>query len=514
MNQTPALTRILAALSTHPPTPPALMWFRDDLRLRDNAALAAAAEQGPVIAVYILETQEREHVRPLGRATKWWLHHSLSHLIDDLAAHQIPLVILHGDPRTLIPELVAHTGAGTVTWHRRYHHPQREVDAEIKDTLRSTGITAQSFPGHLLAEPWTIETGQGGPYKVYTPFAKKLRTSVQHPGPEPTQLHGPGAHPALSTTDLAELGLLPTHPSRQEPDWAKGLHQAWTPGEHGAQRRLDIFLETLTRRPGKKGYAEGRDFPGRAVTSRLSPHLRFGEISVHTVWEAVTNHTAETPDTTVFQNELMWRDFAWHRLYHRPDLATVNVRPEFNTFPWAWDPTEFAHTTAEGRDGRRHPDIPHPGPSPQEDTTIQDFRADLSDWRSGTTGIPLVDAGMRELWETGHMHNRVRMVVASFLTKNLGIHWRHGEEWFWDTLVDADPASNPFNWQWAAGCGDDASPYFRIFNPLTQATRFDPRATYINTWIPEHGSPDYPAPVVDLKESRAMALAAYQDTRH
>ena len=490
---------------------PALFWFRDDLRVRHNEALAAAADRGPVTAVYIAEDPVATGVRPLGGAARWWLHRSLERLIEDLAGRGVPLLIRSGDPRRLIPDLAARNGASYVSWSRRYHRPQRDIDAEVKESLRSGGVDAHSFPGHLLAEPWTVATGQGTPYKVYTPFSRALRSVVEEgPGPgrlrleqAPKGLAGPGADPESSRADLAELALLPSHPSRREPDWTGGLEQMWTPGEEGAWHRLGGFLAALEGGVGKQGYAEGRDYPALDVTSRLSPHLRFGEISPLAVWSAAAALEADGRDVTVFQNELMWRDFAWHRLHHRPDLATANVRADFDAFPWAWDPGELAAGTAGGRDGRRSNRAAAPG----------DFHADLGAWRSGVTGIPLVDAGMRELWATGHMHNRVRMVVGSLLTKNLGIHWRHGEEWFWDTLVDADPASNAFNWQWVAGSGDDASPYFRIFKPETQAKRFDGEGAYIARWVPEHGTDSYPEPIVDLKESREMALAAYEGTK-
>ncbi len=486
------------------------MWFRDDLRIRDNPALAAAAEHGPVIAVHVLEDPALTGVRALGGATRWWLHHSLDHLIDRLAAHDIPLLIAHGDPRRLIPDLAVQTGASYIAWSHRYHQPQRDLDSEIKQSLRSAGVSAHSFPGHLLAEPWEITTRQGEPYRVFTPFSRTLRATLSGDtvSPAPTDIRGYGAVPERSRADLAELALLPSHP---QPDWTGGLQDSWTPGEDGAWERLDHFLDSVGDE-GTSGYARGRDYPGASASSRLSPHLRFGEISPRAVWAAVSGRLPDEGDAAAFQNELMWRDFAWHRLYHRPNLATSNVRPEFDAFPWAWDPEELAQSTAGGRDGRRSVGWRGPDKARVESVASDDFRADLSDWRSGTTGIPLIDAGMRELWQTGHMHNRVRMVVASFLTKNLGIHWRHGEEWFWDTLVDADPASNAFNWQWAAGCGDDAAPYFRIFNPQTQATRFDPDGVYISRWLPSEEEP--PAPIVDLRESRKTALAAYEDLKN
>jgi len=304
-------------------------------------------------------------------------------------------------------------------------------------------------------EPWEVTNGQGKPYKVFTPFAAAARSQLadDEPLPVPELLAGREMGASASSSW--------PNPSADEPQWAASLAQYWTPGEAGARERL-AQLDLAH-------YAEERDIPARNATSLLSPHLRFGEVSPREVWVAA----AEEPDAEKFHSELLWRDFAWHRLYHLPDLATRNVRQQFDRFDWSWD------------DPR------------------------LRDWQDGTTGIPLVDAGMRELWKTGYMHNRVRMVVGSFLTKNLGIHWRLGEEWFWDTLVDADAASNPFNWQWVAGCGDDAAPFFRIFNPETQAQRFDPEGAYIRCWAPTLSTP----PIVDLRQSRQAALDAYAEIK-
>lgn len=478
---------------------PALMIFQDDLRLHDNAALADAARQGPVIAVYVREDPAVTGVRDLGRATQWWLHHSLARLAESLAAYGVPLRIFAGDPRTLIPEVAREVGAGSVSFSRRYHRPQRDLDEVLLHRLAAAGVAARSFPGHLLAEPERVATRQGSPYRVYTPFSRRLREVVAEnfaagrvpPSGVPAQLHGPGAELAVTRAALQELALLPTHPARGEPEWSRGFGEVWEPGEAGARRRVAAFVERVGGgEPGAgsaPGYAVGRDFPAASATSNLSPHLRFGEVSPHLVWAAVAEEAPSGAEEDVrgFQQELMWRDFAWHRLCHRPDLARVNVREEFNAFPWFRDPTGVGAAAV--------------GPG-----------ADLRAWRAGRTGIGLVDAGMRELWRTGQMHNRVRMVAASLLSKNLGIHWRHGEEWFWDTLVDADPASNAFNWQWVAGCGDDAAPYFRIFNPETQARRFDPAGEYVARWVPEYGTDSYPGPIVDLRESRAWALAAYQ----
>lgn len=450
-----------------------IWWVRDDLRLHDNAALAHAAQAGPVIAVHIDERVEG--ARPLGGASRWWLHHSLTALAADLREHGIPVVLASGDPHEQLLRIAQETGADTVAWQRRYHLPFREADARIKADLHDRGVDARSVPGFLLHEPWTVRTGADQPYKVYSPFARACADAPppQSPQDVPDRLDGPApttrvaGHEVrtwLRDGDFAERldarGWLPTHP-----DWAGGLRAMWTPGEAGARARLDDLADVLAT------YDEDRDRPDRDGTSRLSPHLRFGEVSPREARHASRRSRAGSAET--FRAELLWREFAWHRLFHLPDLATANVRAQFDGFDWREDAEE------------------------------------LRAWQRGRTGIDLVDAGMRELWETGTMHNRVRMVVASFLTKNLRLHWRRGEEWFWDTLVDADEASNPFNWQWVAGTGDDAAPYFRVFNPERQQERFDPHGAYVRRWVPEAGTDDALAPIVDLKASRQEALDAY-----
>lgn len=479
---------ILDSVSMSTPTAsPTIVWLRDDLRIRDNAALTWAADRGPVIGLFIDEDQPR----PLGGAARWWRERSLGMLVDALATHGVPLLRRSGDPVVVAAEVARETGADAVTWNRRYHGPLREVDAEIKTQLREQGLEVHSHAGFLLTEPWEVTSGAGTGYKVYTPFSKAAfplaeESAARLGDPMPAHLSGPD-------TPVAESGWAPA----PEPFWAAEMATHCHPGEQAALDRLGDFLDLMRERGG---YADGRDEMARAVTSGLSPHLRFGEISVHRVWAEVTAAAdagdIDGTDAQVFRKELLWRDFAWHRLYALPDMATTNVREQFNRFGWAWD----EHEATRLIDGC-HPLSP---------TSSDEFHVALAAWRAGRTGIPLVDAGMRELWATGSMHNRSRMVVASFLTKNLQIHWRHGEEWFWETLVDADPASNAFNWQWAAGSGDDASPYFRIFNPETQAKKFDPDETYIRRWIPEYGTPDYPAPIVDLKDSRREALDAYE----
>ncbi|WP_092147549.1 cryptochrome/photolyase family protein [Corynebacterium mycetoides] len=423
-----------------------LVWFRDDLRIADNAALTWAAERGEVVCLFVHETVGR----PLGAAAAWWQRRSLDSLRGSLSA---PLIEVAGDPREVVPALARELGA-EVTWNRRYR--LIEVDAEIKE---ATG--AVTHPGFLLAEPWEVRTGAGGPYRVFTPFFKAMQSLLGDAPPTPQP--APGLTPA---------GVEPVAPPRDAvPSWAASLAEHNTPGESAAEQRLSAFLAEI---------AAGEAYDNDALaglTSGLSPHLRFGEISPAAVW-----HAAAEAGAWSFLRQLVWRDFAWHRFYHVPDMATRNVRPQFDRFDWEWTPGEV-------------PD-------------------DLAAWQSGRTGVPLVDAGMRELWAAGRMHNRVRMVAGSWLTKNLGIHWRHGEEWFWDTLVDADEASNAFNWQWVAGSGDDAAPYFRVFNPLTQAEKFDPHGDYVRRWVPEVNTPLYPEPMVDVAQSRRAALAAYDDIRN
>lgn len=435
---------------------PSLVWFRDDLRLADNPALRAAIDRGePILAVYVLD-EGSPGVRALGGAARWWLHHSLASLSERLSERGGALILRRGAATRVITELVADADIGAVYWNRRYGGPERDIDAALKTALREDGVEVASFAGSLLHEPWTVTTGAGTHFSVFTPFWRACLSlpAPRLPLPEPREVDGIRSVPA--SDDLDDWELLPTRP-----DWAGGLRDTWEPGELAARRRLRDFLDE-----DLGSYDRARDEPSAGATSLLSPHLRWGEVSPFTVWhEAVT-----TDGASGFLSELGWREFAWHTLFHFPDLASKNLRPEFDAFPW-----------------------PRLKPS------------HLRAWERGETGVPLVDAGMRELWRTGYMHNRVRMVTASFLVKNLLIDWRRGEEWFWDTLVDADTASNAFNWQWVAGSGADAAPYFRIFNPELQAKKFDPNRLYISQW-----ASDAPTePIVDLGETRKAALAAY-----
>ncbi len=369
-------------------------------------------------------------------------------------------MLRRGPASRVVPRAVTDAAAGAVFWNRRYGGPEREIDAALKAELREDGVETASFAGSLLFEPWTVTTGAGTHFSVYSPFWRAClgQPAPRAPLPEPREIAGP-RHP-FESDDLEDWDLLPTRP-----DWAGGLRETWEPGEPAARRRLREFLHD-----DLDAYDRARDEPSAGATSLLSPRLRWGELSPHTVW----HQALEDGRGGRFLSELGWREFAWHTLFHFPDLATKNLRREFDAFPWP----------------RLRP-------------------AQLEAWQRGHTGMALVDAGMRELWHTGYMHNRVRMVTASFLVKNLLIDWRHGEQWFWDTLVDADAANNPFNWQWVAGSGADAAPYFRIFNPELQAKKFDPAGHYVRRWAPEHLGDATPEPIVDLRATRQAALDAY-----
>jgi deoxyribodipyrimidine photo-lyase len=479
---------------------PCIVWFRDDLRLSDHPALHAASKTGrPVICLYVLdETSEAlraRSARPLGGAARWWLAQSLRALQSRLAALGASLVLRQGPAAKVIAELARETGAGSVFWNEIAQAPHQAVADRVAAALDETSVAAQRFPGDLLAAPAGIRTKDGRGLRVFTPFWRR----VQSLGDPPEPLPAPKALrplPGLAGDPLESWGLEPAHP-----DWAGGLRDSWTPGEMSGQQRLREFLAG-----GVAGYASARDRPDRDGTSRLSPHLRFGEISPRQVWHAARFAAADRPvlsgDIDKFLSELGWREFCRHLLFDVPDLAMRNLQPAFDAFPW------------------RH-----------------DGRA-LRAWQTGRTGYPIVDAGMRELWHSGVMHNRVRMVVASFLVKHLLIDWREGERWFWDTLVDADAGSNPANWQWVAGSGADAAPYFRVFNPILQGEKFDPDGAYVRRWVPElarlpaslihqpwSATPlelqvaqvelgkSYPEPIIDHKQGRERALQAYAKVR-
>ncbi len=478
---------------------PTIVWFRQDLRLHDNPALQAAVERGGgVVPLYLLD-EAGEGRWPLGGASRWWLHHSLGALEAALRERSSQLIVARGGAQEVLAEIVRATGATAVFWNRRYEPACIARDATIKSGLAAAGIEAKSFNGALLNEPHTIKNKQGGPFQVFTPY---WRHCLSLPVTAPikftaTILPAPAAWPI--SLEIAELGLLPRI------SWDAGFAAAWQPGEAGALKQLRAFAARAM-----DDYADARDRPARSGTSRLSPALHFGEISPRQVWAAVQARAKDTgvfPPSNgarVFLSEIGWREFAYHLLIHFPATPESPLRGEFARFPWANDP-------GGGK---------------------------LRAWQRGQTGYPIVDAGMRQLWQTGWMHNRVRMVVASFLVKHLRLPWTHGAAWFWDTLVDADLASNTLGWQWSAGCGADAAPYFRIFAPVLQGLKFDENGDYVRRWVPELArlpadhiqapweapmhvlaeagvrlGENYPPPIVDHATARAEALAALKQLR-
>ena len=480
--------------STKEPNP-ILLWFRRDLRLDDNQALQAAATSGrPVIPVYIREPAATER-GPLGGAQEWWLHHSLAALQTALEGLGSRLILRQGNALTVLEKLIEETNAEAVGWNRRYDPTGIKVDTQIKKSLRTKGIGANSFAGQLLHEPTRLRTGAGDHYKTYTPFWRAFEQSGEPPFPieAPAKLLAPSQWPQSDT--LASWSLLPT-----QPNWSSEFTDLWKPGEAAAQKKLKDFIDGAI-----DDYAVGRDFPDRPATSLLSPHLALGEISPARIWHATRGLPGNIAKDNVvrFRKELVWREFCYHQLFHFPKLRTENWNDRYDDFPWL--------SNAEL----------------------------LTRWQRGQTGYPIVDAGMRQLWRHGWMHNRVRMIAASFLIKDLLIDWREGEAWFRDTLVDADPAANTANWQWVAGSGADASPFFRIFNPVLQGEKFDPNGGYVRTFVPELSkldskyihrpfeAPDdvlkragielgkhYPRPIVDHAMARQRALVAHASLKN
>jgi len=481
---------------TNPPAPPPIIvWFRDDLRLSDHPALHAAAKAGaPVIGLFVLD-EASPGLRPLGGATRWWLAQSLRALEASLKAKGASLVLRQGPAAKVVADVAREAGAAAVFWNEIAHEPHLTIAKQLETELKKLGVDSKTFPGDLLVSPNDIRNKDGRGLRVFTPFWRRVLALGDPPTPLPAPKSLRPAE-AIKSDLLESLGLEPHHP-----DWAGGLREIWTPGAKAAQTRLKGFL-----RDGAKGYTGHRDRPDRDGTSSLSPHLRFGEISPLQVWHAArfaaAEHRGLAGDIEKFLSELGWREFCRHLLFNVPDLATGNLQAAFDAFPWKHDAKA------------------------------------LSAWQHGRTGYPIVDAGMRQLWRTGVMHNRVRMAVASFLVKHLLIDWREGERWFWDTLVDADAGSNPANWQWVAGCGADAAPYFRVFNPVLQGERFDPDGAYVRRWVSELGElpaplihqpwqatplelgsagvelgVSYPEPIVDHRRGRERALAAYARLR-
>ncbi len=468
--------------------PPTILWFRQDLRLSDHPAFrAACSDDGRVLPVFILD--EDDPWAP-GGASRWWLHHSLAALAKAITSAGGKLLFFQGKTLDVLRGLCEETGATRVCCSRRYEPWHSEQEQTLHRELEAQDVSFKRYPGTLLHEPGSVLTNEDKPYRVFSPFWRAcLKRDVAPPQSTPDCRWF--AHEA--GLEIDELGLLP-----QDPNWAEAWDERWTPGEDGARQRLEDFLDDTVA-----GYAGNRDKPGVGGTSRLSPHIHFGELSPRQIWaQSQARLAAEgklTKDIEKFQAELGWRDFSYQLLHFFPDITEKPFNKRFSAFPWADSPDE------------------------------------LKAWQKGMTGYPIVDAGMRELWQTGHMHNRVRMIVASFLCKHLRIHWHHGANWFWDTLVDADLASNSCSWQWVAGSGADAAPYFRIFNPMTQGEKFDKAGDYVRRWVPEikalpdkhlHtpweapekvlsdagvklGS-DYPLPMVDHREARQAALDAYE----
>ena len=468
--------------------PPVLLWFRRDLRLIDNPALAAAMAPGqPIVPIYVSDAMDA------GGASRWWLHHSLSRLDTDIRLRGGELVIREGDPTEILPELATSTGATAVYFGHRYEPAAVRQEQALARTI-GNHVDLLGHHGHVLSHPDSLRTQGGAVYKVFTPYYKRAMSLGEPAVPDTATREAEFVAADVESIPLDELGLLP-----RGPDWSAGLQRSWEPGENGALQRLDIATERLG------AYAEHRDHPAIDKTSRLSPHLHFGELSPRQVWHAVTAASSRNGDEVAAEmllRQLYWRDFSAYLLYHFSSLPSRPLRPEFEHFPWVEDPEALAA------------------------------------WQAGRTGYPIVDAGMRQLWETGWMHNRVRMVVASFLVKHLLIPWQQGADWFLDTLVDADLANNSASWQWVAGCGTDAAPYFRIFNPIAQGKKFDPDGDYVRQYVPElmhmpkqliHEpwladattqraagviiGEDYPRPLVDHAEARQRALDAYGQAR-
>lgn len=466
-------------------TDPTLIWLRQDLRLGDNPALLAAGT-APVIPVYILEEAAQDAHYP-GAAARWWLEGSLRALAAALEAQGSRLILRRGKPAEVLDELIAETGATRVLWNRCYDPASVARDSAIKMALTARGVSVQSFNGSLLYEPWELKPATGGYFRVYTPFSKAAHKQGEPfaPAPAPANLAAPRQWPVSEA--LADWGLAPTRP-----DWAGGLRARWIPGEAEGSRRLNQFLKE-----GLSRYADRRDRPDiDGATSCLSPYLHAGNLSPRQVWHALRQAIAKgtgSDGADKFLSELLWREFCYHQLYHNPGLREAPLDARYRHFPWRED------------------------------------AAALARWQRGQTGIPIVDAGMRELWASGFMHNRVRMIAASFLVKHLLLPWQAGRAWFEDTLVDADLASNSASWQWVAGCGADAAPYFRIFNPVLQGEKFDPDGAYVRRWVPELANlpaawihkpwlapplfsaakAGYPAPMIDLSYGRQRALDAF-----
>ena len=468
-----------------------IFWFRQDLRIADNPGLSEAISKGSVLPVYIYDNVNSKEYE-MGAASKWWLHHSLGNLNKNLNNN---LSIYIGDPQEVLRDITNNFNVESINWNRCYEPWRIQRDKNIKSEAEEQGIEVNTFNGSLLWEPFKILKNDGTPYRVFSPYYRKGCLNAEPPR---VPIKSPSLDSLINDDfnklTLDDLNLIP------EIKWFEEMEELWEPGEAGAQKKLYDFLDD-----GLLGYKEGRNFPSKKNVSQLSPHIHHGEVSPNQVWYAAKQKEDETgieKDLAHFLSELGWREFSYNLLYHFPSLPRENLQKKFDNFPW------------------------------QKNEVFSEK------WKKGFTGYPIVDAGMRELWQTGYMHNRVRMIVGSFLVKNLLLHWHEGEEWFWDCLIDADLASNSASWQWVAGSGADAAPYFRIFNPISQGIKFDPEGEYTKKFLPELKdlpikylySPweapedvleqanvklgeNYPNPIVDLKESREKALSAFDQIR-
>ncbi|CUI17126.1 Putative photolyase [Candidatus Protochlamydia naegleriophila] len=465
-----------------------IIWFRQDLRLEDHPALWAALEKGgAIIPLFIWDAEQGDEWR-IGAASRWWLHHSLQGLKAGLKKLGLTLIVRQGKPLDEIFSVISRTGADAVYWNRLYEPFMIQQDAVIKAELLKQGIKAQSFNGSLLFEPWTVANKQGKPFQVFTFFWKQCLKLEEVGLPLPAPQSAKRYLGKIESCTIESLDLLPRI------KWDSGLEKAWRPGFIEARCLIEKGVEVIG------DYAKSRDRPDFAGTTLLSPSLHFGEVSPRMVWQAVKEkHDLNREGAEAYLRQLGWREFAHHLLYHFPQTPQEPLKKQFKAFSWKSD------------------------------------KQALKAWQRGKTGYPIVDAGMRQLWETGWMHNRVRLITASFLVKDLLIDWLEGAKWFWDTLVDADLANNTLGWQWVAGCGADAAPYFRVFNPITQGEKFDPEGEYVRRWVPElrhlpnkwihrpwqapegvlvqagvQIGVDYPTPVVDHAEARKQALDAYR----
>jgi len=451
-----------------------LVWIRNDLRFSDNPALYHACKESDHVIALFIWSPEDEGNWASGSASRWWLHHSLTGFAKKCHAAKLPFVIKNGPAKEALHDLINETKADKIVWNRRYESAGMKLDAQVRSSIK---IESETFPGNLLFEPQEITTKAGKPFKVFTPYWKACLEKGNAPSPlrKPTIPRSTKRYKSLSVDDLKLLPKI---------HWDAKFYDIWEPGEDSAKTQFKKFLKS-----GIADYKTLRDFPAIEGTSRMSPHLHFGEISPRWIWDQVYQHNCGREEgVRCYLSEIGWREFAYHLLFHFPKTPTDPLYPKFKKLKWKKSPKN------------------------------------LKAWQQGMTGYPIVDAGMRQLWHTGWMHNRLRMIVGSFLVKDLLISWTEGARWFWDTLVDADLASNSLGWQWVGGCGADAAPFFRVFNPITQGEKFDPEGEFIKQWIPELKEVpqkwihkpwesgldlDYPAPIVEHAEARKRALAAF-----